>query len=76
MLAADHADRVVLNQERIQYWLSVGAEPTDRVHLFLSRANIVPAKARAEQPKKCLPKKKAQARAKAEADAAAKAAAA
>ena len=76
MLAADHADRVVLNQDRIQYWLSVGATPTDRVHLFLSRANMLPAKTKAETPKKSAPKKKAQARIKAEAEAAAKAAAA
>jgi small subunit ribosomal protein S16 len=75
MLPADNAERVVLNQERIKYWLSVGAAATDRVHLFLSRANLIAAKPRAETPKKSTPKKKAQARLKAEADAAAKAAA-
>lgn len=76
MLPADHAERVVLNQERIQYWLSVGAAPTDRVHLFLSRANLITAKAQIAKPVKSAPKKKAQARLKAEAEAAAKAAAA
>eukprot|EP01039_Chlorochromonas_danica_P015662 gene15662-18440_t len=35
VLAADHADRVVLNAERIKYWLSVGAQPTDRIAKFL-----------------------------------------
>ncbi len=67
MLASDNTERVVLNQERIQYWLSVGAQPTDRVQLFLSRANLVAEKVRAENPKKATPKKKAQERAKAEA---------
>jgi len=71
MLASDHAERVVLNEERIKYWLSVGAQPTDRVHLFLSRANILPAAKRTEKPAKSAPKKKAQERAKAEAAAAA-----
>lgn len=67
MLASDNAERVVLNQERIKYWLSVGAQPTDRVQLFLSRANLVEAKTHTDNPKKSAPKKKAQERAKAEA---------
>ena len=70
MLASDHADRVVLDQERIKYWLSVGAQPTDRVQLFLSRASILPAVTRTDKPTKSAPKKKAQERAKAEAAAA------
>lgn len=36
MLAKDHADRVVMKEERITYWLGVGAQPTDRVARFLS----------------------------------------
>ena len=75
MLPAEHTDRVVLNQERIKYWISVGAQPTDRVNLFLSRANLTAARERVGTPLKSAPKKKAQARIKAEADAAAKAAA-
>ncbi len=31
MLAKENPARIKLNQERIQYWLSVGAQPTDRV---------------------------------------------
>lgn len=58
MLASDHADRVVLNQERIQYWLSVGAQPTDRVQLFLSRANMMPAPTRTDKPVKSAPDRK------------------
>ncbi len=31
MLTKENPERVKLKQERIQYWLSVGAKPTDRV---------------------------------------------
>ncbi len=38
MLAKDGpTPRVTLNQERIQHWLSKGAQPTDRVARFLSQ---------------------------------------
>lgn len=75
MLPIDHADRVVLNQERLKYWLSVGAQPTDRVNLFLSREKLTKENDRAQTPIKSAPKKKAQARLKAAAEAAAKASA-
>jgi small subunit ribosomal protein S16 len=74
MLKSDHAERVVLNQDRIKYWLSVGAEPTDRVNLFLANANIVKDVVRTANPKKSAPKKKAQQRLKEEAEKAAAAA--
>jgi small subunit ribosomal protein S16 len=67
MLTADHPERVVLNAERIQYWLSVGAKPTERVELFLSQANLVSAAERTSRPKQSAPKKKAQERIKAQA---------
>jgi small subunit ribosomal protein S16 len=35
MLAKENPDRIKLKQERIQYWLSVGAQPTDRVAKFI-----------------------------------------
>lgn len=65
MLPAEHADRVRLQNERIQHWLGVGALATDRVALFLGRAGLAPMPARREQPRKSAPKKKAQERAKA-----------
>ena len=74
MLASDHAERVVINAERVKYWLSVGAQPTDRVTLFLSRAGLIEAQVRRELTKKCKPKKKAQEKLKKEAEAAAQAA--
>jgi small subunit ribosomal protein S16 len=72
MLARDHADRVILKKERIAHWLSVGAQPSDRVHRFLHAAEMLPAPVRRDQPKKSAPKAKAQERAKAQAEAAAK----
>lgn len=35
MLPKESPDRVKLKQERIQYWLSVGAKPTERVAKFI-----------------------------------------
>jgi len=70
MVAQDRAGRIVLNEDRIRYWLSVGAQPTDRVALFLGQAQIIPAPERSITPQKSAPKKKAQERLKAEASAA------
>lgn len=64
LLPQGHAERIVLNTERIQHWLSVGAQPTDRVEGFLSTAGLVKAKPRPETPKKSAPKKKSQDRTK------------
>lgn len=66
ILVSDHAERVVLNSERIKYWMSVGAQPTERVVKFLSRANIMAAPDVKTNPKQAAPKKKAQERTKAE----------
>ena len=73
MLPREHEQRIILNAERAKHWLSVGAQPTDRVVLFLANAGLVEKPAVRETPKKSAPKAKAQERLKAEA--AAKAAA-
>ncbi len=65
MLAKDHPDRIVLKEERIKYWLSVGAQPSDRVARFLGAAAILDKPPIAEQTKKNQPKAKAQERMKA-----------
>ncbi len=46
LLPSDHQDRVVLNEERIRYWLGNGAQPTDRVARFLDASGILPGAAR------------------------------
>lgn len=65
MVAKDHAERVVLNVERIKHWLGVGAQPSDRVARFLGAAGLGPVPAVPQQTKKSQPKAKAQERAKA-----------
>jgi small subunit ribosomal protein S16 len=75
MLPADHAERLVLKDERIKHWLAQGAQPTDRVAKFFAQLGYIAARPRAEQTKQPAPKAKAQERLK-EAAKAAEAAAA
>jgi small subunit ribosomal protein S16 len=74
LLAKDNAERVVMNVERIQYWLGEGAQVTDRVSRFLEAAGVVEKKVR-NNPKKAVPGKKMQSRADEKAAKAAEAAA-
>ena len=71
--ALEDDKRVTLLNERIQHWLSVGAQPTDRVLRFLDKAGLAKREAR-NNPTKALPGKKRQEREKAAAAAAAAAA--
>ena len=55
LLTDEAANRVTINAERAKYWLSVGAQMSDRVHLFFNRAGIVetkPAQRAARKSKK------------------------
>jgi small subunit ribosomal protein S16 len=72
LLAKDAENRVVLNTERAQHWVSVGAQPTDRVARFLDAAGLIKREARSN-PNKGEPGEKAKERAE---ERAAKAAAA
>ncbi|WP_417793511.1 30S ribosomal protein S16 [Terasakiella pusilla] len=38
MLAKDNENRVIMNAERVDYWIGQGAKPTDRVLRFLVAA--------------------------------------
>lgn len=69
MLPKDSDERVQLNVERCKHWLSVGAQPTDRVARMLDAAGLMKREAR-NNPEKSKPKKKAQERAAAAAEAA------
>lgn len=73
MLAKDSGDRVKLDEDRCRHWLSVGAQPTDRVARFLDAAGLLARDAR-NNPKKGRPGKKRQEREAAEAEAKAAAA--
>ncbi|HXE01513.1 MAG TPA: 30S ribosomal protein S16 [Hyphomicrobium sp.] len=73
MLKKDDANRVKLKEDRVKHWLSVGAQPTDRVLRLLDGAGLA-KRTPSNNPEKAKPKKKAQERAAAEAEKAAKAA--
>ncbi|MGD9829331.1 MAG: 30S ribosomal protein S16 [Hyphomicrobiaceae bacterium] len=73
LLPKDHAERVKLNVERIKHWLSVGAQPTDRVLRLLDAAGLAKRPKR-NNPSKGLPGKKRQDREAAAKEAAQKAA--
>ena len=45
VLAKEDPVRVTLVEDRVRYWLGVGATPTDRVHRFLDKAGILERKA-------------------------------
>ena len=62
LLAKDNEARVVLDVERAKHWLSVGAQPTDRVLRFLDVAGIMNREAR-NNPDKGKPGEKATQRA-------------
>jgi small subunit ribosomal protein S16 len=75
LLEKDNPERVVIEQERIKHWLSVGAQASDRVTRILADCGLITAPARRDTPKKSAPKKKAQERMKRERELAASAAA-
>ena len=58
MKSKDSPERVSFDEERIKYWLSVGAQPTNRVAKFLSEKKLVEKPVVYEQTKKNKPKAK------------------
>lgn len=40
MLAKDNPERFKINEERVKYWLSVGAQTTERLEKFLDAAGL------------------------------------
>jgi small subunit ribosomal protein S16 len=43
--AKDPAKQVQLNEERVKYWLSVGAQPSDTMNDFLAKRGLIDADA-------------------------------
>lgn len=74
LLPKDSEERVKMDMERVQYWLSQGAQTTDRVARFLEAAGVTDKKERANL-KKGEPGQKAKDRAEEKAAKAAEAAA-
>ena len=68
MLPKGDPNRVVLVTDRIKYWLSVGGQPSERVHSFLHQAGLVekldvshrPQKTRKNKDKKTAKKPKTE----------------
>lgn len=83
LLAKDSDKRVVLNTERAKHWLSVGAQPSDRVNSLLANLGLTkkadvagkPQKTRKKADKLTRAEKRAAAEAEAKEAAAAEAAA-
>ena len=58
MRSKDDPSRVMLNTERIKYWLSVGAKPTEKVQRFLSDVKLAEKPIVNKQTKQDKPRKK------------------
>ena len=60
MLKKDNPERVKLDIEKTKEWIAKGAQPSDRVKLFLSNLGVLEKPIITEKTKKHLPKKKTQ----------------
>ncbi len=60
LLDDQNAQRVQLVEERIKYWLSQGAQPSERVAIFLGKAGLIDMPAQPNRPKKSAPGDKAK----------------
>lgn len=67
LLAKDDPARIKLDEDRARHWLSVGAQPSDRVARFLDAAGIMERAAR-NNPQKGEPGEKAKERAEEKAE--------
>ena len=57
LLPKEKKERVGLEEERIKYWLSQGAQPTTRVARILGENKMMEMPAKGNNPKKAIPKK-------------------
>jgi small subunit ribosomal protein S16 len=64
-------DKVKFEADRVKHWLSVGAQPSERVAKLLAQAGLAAKPPVPNRPQKSAPKKKSQERAAAKADKAA-----
>lgn len=62
LLPTNDENRVTLVKDRIEYWLSQGAQPSERVAIFLGKAGIAPMPKQSVRPNKSAPGEKAKAR--------------
>ena len=62
LLANDDANRVTLVKDRIEHWLKQGAQPSERVAIFLGKAGMIEMPKQTNRPNKSAPGEKAKAR--------------
>jgi small subunit ribosomal protein S16 len=62
LLANDDAKRVTLVEDRIKYWLEQGAQPSERVALFLGKAGLIDMPEQPNRPNKSAPSEKTKMR--------------
>ena len=74
LLPREHAERLVIDQDKVKSWLSKGAQPTERLQKLFANLGLCAAQKINAQPKKSPPKAKAQERMKEKAEKAAAAA--
>lgn len=55
--AGENIKEIRLKTDRLQYWLSVGAQPSSRVAWILGKFGILPELPRPFNPSKMIPKK-------------------
>ena len=67
LLQKSDEKRVVMNMERIKFWLDLGAKPTDRIQRMLEADGTLPKTIR-NNPQKAIAGKSAQERIKAKAE--------
>ena len=60
MLSKENPERVKINTDKAKDWIVKGAQPSDRVKIFLSNLGIVEKPIITVKTKKHLPKKKAE----------------
>ena len=58
LLDDQNEQRVQLVEERIKYWLSQGAKPSERVAIFLGKAGLIDMPAQPSRPNKSKPSDK------------------
>lgn len=64
LLAQTDPNRIILDAEKIKGWLAKGAQPSERVAIFLGKAGITAMPKQSVRPNKSAPKAKAQERVK------------
>jgi len=64
LLPKDKKERISVEKERIDFWISKGAQPTNRVFRILGEAGLKPMPKAGNNPMKAIPKKERKKEAK------------